>query len=141
MLWVCTAAVNDAVVDPVTNKVYVGDANSLRVVDGTSLAATQILNVPSASSIAVNPTMNVVYVSNGFSNITVINGATDTRITAFTLPTNGGPGIGGEGRLVIHNASGRVFSALMAGHKAADLWCSTETRRIRRPATTRSIPF
>src|SRR6185295_15506332 len=40
--------VNDAVVNPATDKVYVGDTNSLRVVNGTTLASSQIANVPSA---------------------------------------------------------------------------------------------
>ena len=104
-------AVNDAAINPATNKIYIVDINSLRVVvdNGTTLVSTQIPNVPSGSSVAVNPAKNVVYVSNGFSNITVVDGATDTRITAFTLPTTGGPSQVGEGRLVIHNATGRVF--------------------------------
>ncbi len=69
-------------VNPVTNKIYVGNTGggTVSVIDGTTDAVTRTVEVGALPYVvAVNPTSNKIYVSKTFSNtMTVIDGATNT---------------------------------------------------------------
>ena len=62
-------------VNPVTNKIYVANANSgnVTVIDGATNTTTTVAAGSGAESVAVNPVTNKIYIANGSSgNVTVI---------------------------------------------------------------------
>jgi YVTN family beta-propeller protein len=82
----CAVAVN-----PVTNKVYVANANSnnVTVIDGATNNTATVAAGIVPCAVAVNPVSNKVYVANANSNnVTVIDGATNstTTVAAGTAP-------------------------------------------------------
>lgn len=80
-------------INPITNRIYVSDFETVLVIDGDS--NTTVTTVPSGfflSSVAVNPDTNRVYVSglDSFSftgGVSVIDGGTNAVITSLSLPT------------------------------------------------------
>jgi YVTN family beta-propeller protein len=95
---------NAVAVNPVTNKVYVGQAayasgSGVTVIDGATNAKTTIATGESAGFIAVNPVTNKIYVANGNpvlngppgggfgTDVTVIDGATNA-MTPVTVGAN-----------------------------------------------------
>jgi len=72
------------VVNPVTNKIYVGNTGSgtVSVIDGATDAVTATIKVGALPYVvAANPATNKIYVSKTFSNtMTVIDGATTPQI-------------------------------------------------------------
>ena len=71
------------VVNPVTNKIYVGNyyAGTVTVIDGATNIQTPISVGTNPRAVDVNPETNRIYVANWGSNtVTVINGATNTTI-------------------------------------------------------------
>jgi YVTN family beta-propeller protein len=66
-------------INPVTDKIYVNIANNdlMTVIDGLTLATTNVTVGINPAAIAVNPVTNKIYVSSGAENIvTVIDGQT-----------------------------------------------------------------
>jgi YVTN family beta-propeller protein len=70
-------------VNPVTNKIYVGNDHSsnVTVIDGATNATVTVAAGPGAAATAVNPVTNKIYVVNTGNNITVIDGATNNTTT------------------------------------------------------------
>jgi YVTN family beta-propeller protein len=74
-------------VNPVTNKIYVGNAvGTVTVIDGATNSTTT-LSV-GAGALAVNPVTNKIYVISGSNTVTVIDGATNntTAVTVGSSP-------------------------------------------------------
>ena len=65
-------------VNPVSNKIYVGDG-SLTIIDGATNDTTTISVGQSPAAVAVNPTTDKIYVACEHS-VTVIRGSTNTII-------------------------------------------------------------
>lgn len=73
-------------VDSVTNKIYVAIANNdlMTVIDGTTLATTNVTIGSNPPAIAVNPVTNKIYVSSGaLATLTVVDGVT---LQTATIP-------------------------------------------------------
>jgi YVTN family beta-propeller protein len=65
-------------VNPITNKIYVGDltGNTVAVIDGATNTVTTVTVGSAPVDIAVNTVTNKIYVANnGSANVTVIDGA------------------------------------------------------------------
>jgi YVTN family beta-propeller protein len=81
----CNANSTESIaVNPLTNKIYVGSANSttLFIIDGATNTGTQSAEVDQVFAVAVNPVTNMVYLSNSNNNVvTALNGATNTTTT------------------------------------------------------------
>jgi YVTN family beta-propeller protein len=90
-----------AVVNPVTNKIYVtnGGSNTVSVVDGGTLGAMTVTVGQQPTAVAVDPVTNKIYVVNACGSdstcssagsVTVIDGATNSATTS--LPVGMSPG-------------------------------------------------
>ena len=105
------ASVGAIGVNPATNKVYIavsGGAAGIYVVNPATLTMALVGNNTTSfvSSIAVNDADNMIYAAGG-SQLHPIDGATDMRLAAITLPA---PVTGStDSRIVIHRGTGRVF--------------------------------
>jgi YVTN family beta-propeller protein len=78
-------------VNPVTNKIYVGNSvsNNVTVIDGATNSTTTVTD-PNASfpiAVAVNSVTNKIYVKNVNFTVTVIDGLTNSTVTLST-PTS-----------------------------------------------------
>lgn len=87
------AAANGIAVNPVTNQIYVSDADNLSVIDGATNTIKANVSVPQGiSSLAVDSAANVVYVLYGTtgsnSTLAAISGATNTVTTTVQVGTN-----------------------------------------------------
>jgi YVTN family beta-propeller protein len=85
------ASFPDAVaINPVTNKIYVPNANSFNVtvIDGASYQDTTVSDASAQfpAAVAVNPATNTAYVANGNNTVTVITGTTTANVTVGTTP-------------------------------------------------------
>jgi YVTN family beta-propeller protein len=76
-------------VNPVTGQVYVANGNdTVSVIDGATNAVTTVTVGSNPAGVAVNAVTGQVYVANaGSSNVSVIDGATNTVITNVTVGT------------------------------------------------------
>ncbi len=79
------AGAGPVAVNPVTNKIYVGNFNSnnVTVIDGATNATTTVAAGSNPFALAVNPVTNKIYVASSVNsnNVTVIDGATNTTTT------------------------------------------------------------
>jgi YVTN family beta-propeller protein len=81
-------------VDPVTDKIYVNIANNdlMTVIDGATLATTNVTVGGYTSAIAVNPVTNKIYSSNSQdqNNLTIVDGLSlsTTGVTVDRYPDN-----------------------------------------------------
>ncbi len=79
------AGAHRAVVNPVTNKIYLVGTNGVTVIDGATNATTLVqtgANPAAVSAIAVNPVTNKVYAANEVDGtVTIIDGATNSTST------------------------------------------------------------
>src|SRR5256884_530428 len=78
------AASRAVALNPVTNKIYVANANSnnVTVIDGATNTTTTVSAGTNPAAVAVNPVTNKIYVANqGSANVTVIDEATNTTTT------------------------------------------------------------
>src|SRR6266852_5780374 len=78
------AASRAVALNPVTNKIYVANANSnnVTVIDGATNTTATVNAGTFPIAVAVNPVTNTIYVANfNSNNVTVINGATNTTTT------------------------------------------------------------
>jgi len=85
------AASRAVALNPVTNKIYVANANSnnVTVIDGATNTTATVNAGTFPIAVAVNPVTNTIYVANfNSNNVTVIDGATNTTatVTAGTNP-------------------------------------------------------
>lgn len=64
----------------VTNKIYVANSGgvSVTVINGANNSIATVSTISNPSVIVVNPVTNKIYVANYSSNITVIDGATNS---------------------------------------------------------------
>jgi len=101
-------------VNPLTNKVYVGNARNVTVVDGATNAfvttadssGTSIQNVLDTRNLAVDVSMDRVYVANrSSSNITVIDGPT------YATTTIADPLALGPHAVAVNTVTGRIYVA------------------------------
>ena len=81
-------------VNPITNTIYVADANShdVWVINGATNTLTTTIHQLTPSGLAVDPVTNTIYVPNG-SNVSVISGATN-KVTATIGVVGAGLGAG-----------------------------------------------
>lgn len=71
-------------VNPRTNKIYVSDfvcnnpCGGITVIDGKTNTTKTLTTVAGQVAVAVNPFSNLIYFVDGFNNLTVVDGSTDT---------------------------------------------------------------
>jgi YVTN family beta-propeller protein len=99
-------ALQEDAIDPVTNKLYVGDSQLLYVIDTRTKKVTATVNVP-AVGIGVNIATNKIYVSDFNSNVYVIDGRTNNILKDIALPT-------GVENLAVNPVTNRIYVATEA---------------------------
>jgi YVTN family beta-propeller protein len=100
------SALQEDAVDPLTNRLYVGDSQFLYVIDTRTKKVTATVNVP-AAGIAVNVATNKIYVSDFNSNVYVIDGATNNILKDISLPA-------GLENLAVNPVTNRIYVATEA---------------------------
>jgi YVTN family beta-propeller protein len=95
--------VEEAAVDPLTNRLYVTTSQALYVVNTTTNQVVATVNVP-AAGVAVNIATDKIYVSDFDSNVYVVDGRTNNILKDISLPT-------GVENLVVNPVTNRIYVA------------------------------